>query len=329
MVRDSFHRMTLASHVFLMWLAFAKSNQSREAPKRVISVGDLHGDYNNTVVILSALGVIGVDGRWTGGDTVLVQTGDVVDRGPDSFKIYRLLHRLQDEAPSAGGRVILLLGNHELMNLAGDFRYVADADCEELGAFGCHKPKPGYKASFQSSGVLGQALLQRHQAAALVEDTPGSGNALLFVHAGILPEIAEGLGKIGSDAAKALNANVLNELHGRQSSLPTLLGDEGPFWSRRLALARDSSVCEDVRRSLKVFQARRMIVGHTPQTSGHVGVRCGGHLVLADTLISSAYTGVSHKSALVIPNLADGEVYATYPTEADLEKNLMPKFHVL
>ena len=55
---------------------------------------------------------------------ILVQTGDVTDRGPDSLKIIRDLQRLQREAARAGGRVVVLVGNHEAMNVTGDLRYV-------------------------------------------------------------------------------------------------------------------------------------------------------------------------------------------------------------
>jgi hypothetical protein len=61
-----------------------------------------------------------------------VQTGDVLDRGPDSRKVLDLLRRLEGEAARAGGRVYALLGNHELMRLIFDWRYVSP---EEIAAF--------------------------------------------------------------------------------------------------------------------------------------------------------------------------------------------------
>merc|ERR1719253_98135 len=60
-------------------------------------------------------------GAWTGGGSVLIQTGDVADRGPQELDVYKALFRLQDEAPASGGKVIILLGNHELLNLQGDY----------------------------------------------------------------------------------------------------------------------------------------------------------------------------------------------------------------
>ncbi len=95
---------------------------------RIVAVGDLHGDFSAWRDIARAARLVDDKGRWIGGDAVLVQTGDAVDRGPDSLKIIQDLMRLQDEAPRAHGQVIALVGNHEAMNLTGDLRYVSAAD---------------------------------------------------------------------------------------------------------------------------------------------------------------------------------------------------------
>ena len=62
---------------------------------RIIAVGDLHGDFAAWRDIARAAGLVDTDGNWAGKDTVLVQTGDAVDRGPDSLKIIDDLMRLQ------------------------------------------------------------------------------------------------------------------------------------------------------------------------------------------------------------------------------------------
>lgn len=95
---------------------------------RIVAVGDLHGDYDAWRDIARAAGLIDDKGRWSGGKTVLVQTGDVVDRGPQSLKIIEDLMRLQREAKASGGQVIALVGNHEAMNMTDDLRYVTPAD---------------------------------------------------------------------------------------------------------------------------------------------------------------------------------------------------------
>jgi hypothetical protein len=100
------------------------AGMSQPAPSRIIAIGDLHGDHDAWRAISQAAGLVDTKGKWTGGNTTLVQMGDIVDRGPDSLKIIRDLMKLQREAPKRGGKVIVLLGNHEAMMMTGDLRYV-------------------------------------------------------------------------------------------------------------------------------------------------------------------------------------------------------------
>jgi hypothetical protein len=100
--------------------------------ERIVAVGDVHGAHDNFIAILRAAALIDRRDRWSGGRSVLVQTGDVLDRGPASRRSVDLLRRLEREARNAGGQVIALAGNHEFMRLVGDWRYVSP---EELSAF--------------------------------------------------------------------------------------------------------------------------------------------------------------------------------------------------
>jgi hypothetical protein len=100
--------------------------------ERVVVVPDVHGAYSAFVRLLQAADVIDGELRWTGGATHLVSLGDLLDRGPESRATMDLLMRLQGEAPGAGGRVHVVAGNHELMNLIGDLRYVSE---QEYAAF--------------------------------------------------------------------------------------------------------------------------------------------------------------------------------------------------
>ena len=94
---------------------------------RVVAVGDVHGAYERFTALLQRTGLIDASARWTGRDTVFVQTGDVVDRGARTRECLDLLMDLQRQAPRAGGKVITLVGNHEVMNVIGDLRYVTPA----------------------------------------------------------------------------------------------------------------------------------------------------------------------------------------------------------
>ncbi len=91
---------------------------------RIVAVADVHGSLESLTTILRRAGLIDASGRWTGGRTTLVQTGDVTDRGADVRRVLDLLMALEGQARKSGGRVVPLLGNHEVMNILGDTRDV-------------------------------------------------------------------------------------------------------------------------------------------------------------------------------------------------------------
>ena len=98
--------------------------------ERVVAISDIHGAYGPMVATLQNSGVLDDDLSWSGENTHLVIVGDILDRGPESRAAMDLLMRIEDEAALAGGKVHVLIGNHEAMNLIGDLRYVAKAEYE-------------------------------------------------------------------------------------------------------------------------------------------------------------------------------------------------------
>jgi hypothetical protein len=100
-----------------------------QEPRRLLAIGDIHGAYDELVAILKRARLVDEQLRWSGGRAILVQTGDYTDRGTDVRKVMDLLMRLEREARAAGGQVLTLLGNHEVMNLIGDWRDVTPEIC--------------------------------------------------------------------------------------------------------------------------------------------------------------------------------------------------------
>ncbi|KAL2899251.1 Shewanella-like protein phosphatase 1 [Bienertia sinuspersici] len=100
-------------------------------------VGDVHGDLSKARWALNLAGVLSSDGRdlWTGGETVLVQLGDILDRGEDEIAILSLLRSLDMQARLQGGAVFQVNGNHETMNVEGDYRYVDSGAFDECTDF--------------------------------------------------------------------------------------------------------------------------------------------------------------------------------------------------
>ncbi len=98
--------------------------------ERIAVFGDVHGAYDDLIALLEQGELVDKQLRWVGGRTHLVSLGDLLDRGPESRRVMDLLMRLQGEAGQAGGSVHVLLGNHEIMNLTGDLRYVSPEEYE-------------------------------------------------------------------------------------------------------------------------------------------------------------------------------------------------------
>jgi len=113
---------------------------------RIVAVADIHGAHDAFVSVLQSTALVDEELRWSGADAHLVIVGDVLDRGPDSRRAMDLIMRLQSEAQEAGGRVHLVLGNHELMNLTGDLRYVS---ASEYAAFAAEESPEQRESAFQ------------------------------------------------------------------------------------------------------------------------------------------------------------------------------------
>lgn len=102
--------------------------------ERVIAISDIHGAHAAFVETLQAAGLVDASLQWSGGRAHLVIVGDILDRGDHSRASMDLLMQLEPQAGAAGGRVHVVLGNHELMNLVGDLRYVAKGEFEAFAA---------------------------------------------------------------------------------------------------------------------------------------------------------------------------------------------------
>lgn len=113
--------------VLLSGVPAPRSIAQSGAPPRVVAVGDIHGDFDAFRGILEHAGILDPAGRWIAGNTTLVQLGDLTDRGPNVRAVMDLLIDLEEQATAAGGRVEVLLGNHEVVNLVGEHRDVTPA----------------------------------------------------------------------------------------------------------------------------------------------------------------------------------------------------------
>jgi hypothetical protein len=232
--------------VALAWAGPART--PAEQSEAVVAIGDVHGDFDDFVAILQRTGLIDAQHHWTGNKATLVQVGDLLDRGPKPREVMDLLMTLEKEAPKAGGRVVSLLGNHEMMNLMGDLRYVttenyasfADSNSEERRRSAYQQyvkwrsshvpliaelPQPmelteaewmarhpagfiEHREAFSANGSYGKWLRQ-HSAVAKIGD-------VIFLHGGIHPNVAH----LELDT---INAHIRDEIKAFDSAKQDLL----------------------------------------------------------------------------------------------------------
>jgi hypothetical protein len=240
---------------------------------------------DNAVATLKLAGLVDANGTWSGENTILVQTGDTTDRGPDSAQILDLLKRLTQEASAAGGRVVPLLGNHEVMNLHGDWRYVDPGDVAHFGG------EAQRKAAFAENGTYGSWLRTLDVAQVVGES--------VFAHGGITPHYA-------SLGIEGINARA----HGSWNSADAaIFGSDGPLWFRGYVQDEEGVACPSLKTALDALGVKRMVVGHTTRRDGKIQARCGGALVVIDIGIADGYGG--HLGALEI---IGGDARALYPS---------------
>ncbi len=278
--------------------------------ERVVAVGDVHGAYDGFVDTLRAAEVVDARARWAGGRAILVQTGDVLDRGSDSRKILDLLRRLEREAIDDGGRVYVLLGNHELMRLVLDWRYVSAEEfaafrtfnssalreraytnvSEEVARLAREEDRPHNRAEFRERFMAAVPLgyIEMRQAFAATGDYGEwlrehyaviKINGIVFVHGGM------------TAATAALGCEGINDAVRRDVTVPdptaeqlrAILSPDGPLWYRGLAREPDPEFAPAVTNILGALGARAIVVGHTPSSSLRIETRFGSRVIQIDT----------------------------------------------
>ncbi len=255
-------------------------------PDRIVAIGDLHGDLAAARAALRLAGAIDGRDRWIGGDLVVVQTGDILDRGDNEQEILELFERLRREARTQGGAVYTLNGNHELMNSYLDFRYVTELgfrDFEKMGVVdpgdsvvAVLEPHEQYRgALFRPGGPMALELAE-HPTALVIGPN-------VFVHGGILPFHAE----MGLDS---LNTQVKRWLRNEIPQPEWIRGDLSPIWTRVFSAQPDQTACDTLDMVLTALGVERMVVGHTVQPTG-ITAYCGGRVWCVDVGMAAHYQG--------------------------------------
>ena len=247
---------------------------------RTVVIGDIHGDLKRFKQILIHAKIINDDLEWTAQppDTIVVQLGDQVDsanRAPeisdwevlDDTQMLHFTNSLANIAKAKGGNVISLIGNHELMNVIGNFTYVSP-----------QSNFPGRHKHFEPNGILSSILANRPLVVKI--------GSLFFCHAGITKkhiDILEAHNKpvwyINNVWKKYMSTGSIN-LEDKDIFDNIILGPEGIMWTRNI----DNE--EDAEYVLQKIDCQCVFVGHTP-VENVLSVK--DRLFLVDTGISRAF----------------------------------------
>jgi len=258
-----------------------------EAP-RLVALGDVHGNLPATRKALQMAGAIDAAGNWAGGELVLVQVGDQLDRGSDERQLLDWFKRLGDQAEAAGGAFHVLNGNHEAMNVAGDYHSVTPSGLlafagflprtEDTAAVFSHRIVAHGRAAAFMPGCQYARLLAEHNAIIVVGTT-------LFVHGGLLPQHVDyGIGRINSEIRRWMSG-------GEKTPPRSVYTKDSPLWTRYYSASQPTQeVCSTLARVLSAVGATRMVVGHTIQEHG-INSACDGRLYRIDVGVSGTFGG--------------------------------------
>jgi len=310
--------------------AASESSCAIDGVERVVAVGDVHGAADRMLDILRTAGVLDAQDHWSGGHAHLVQLGDVVDRGPDSRRALDILKRLEGEAQAAGGQIHILLGNHEIARMLGDFRLTVPG---EYQAFATAESEALRKRVIDAAKVDDKTKEQLLKETPLGEiemriafgpngdygkwlrtlDSVVKINGVLFVHGGISPAVAAiSCDEINSRIRRELTVDFDKTIAAPLMSLAAR--EDSPGWYRGLAQEPDS-FAPQVDDILAKQSARMIVVAHTVTPDARVRVRFGGKVIEIDTGMQPAYVPAGHASAL---DFRDGQITAIYQDRRDV-----------
>jgi len=269
-----------------------------------------------------------------------VQTGDIIDRGDDTIRLFSYMDKLRDQALAVGGMVLSHLGNHEWMNVIGDWRYVYPSEIKTFGSVAA-------RGKMITTGKIGKSWAANYTTTSRLPLHPSLGppntdydssfysplshSALSFVHGGLAPTYPDltpypsRINDISSSLLRKLQTREFPPVHppNPYPGLPKtatededrLYGGDGPLWYRGWALDQDEGIegglCDRADSVMKNIGVRRLIIGHTPDFEKIVS-RCGGKVIIIDTGISHAYGGVLSALSITysltpLPLSEDGE----------------------
>ncbi|ACA85666.1 metallophosphoesterase [Shewanella woodyi] len=219
--------------------------------KKIVALSDVHGQYDVLIHLLKKQKIIDQNSDWAFGDGHMVMTGDMFDRGHLINEVLWFMYKLDRQASKAGGKLHLLMGNHEQMVMRGDLRYVNERyqTTEKL-------LNRTYDELYDNSSEIGQWLRSKNTLVKI--------NDSLFLHGGISNEwIERGLNLKKANRLYRANVDKSKEEIRQDPLLNFLFFGNGPTWFR--GYFKPDFDENELDKILAYFQVKRVVVGHTSQ----------------------------------------------------------------
>jgi hypothetical protein len=218
-------------------------------PDKLLAISDIEGNFSAFRKLLQAGGVIDKDFNWTFGEGRLVLIGDFVDRGEQVTEVLWLIYALEEMAKAAGGYVHFILGNHEVMNLSGDLRYVHHKYRKNQSLL-----KEKFEMLYGKNSELGRWLLSKN----IVEKI---GN-ILFAHGGISADVNR-LNATLSSINNMARPYYTDSSFDYPAPVNILFDETGPLWFRGYYAGKKRAGMQTVDSSLSIFNVRYITTGHS------------------------------------------------------------------
>ena len=236
-------------HVELKKKLKAENSRFRRV-KKLFVLSDIEGNFAAFRKLLQAGNVIDDDFNWKFGNGHLVLVGDFFDRGQQVTEVLWFIYYLEEKARAQGGYVHFILGNHEIMNLSNDLRYVNPKYLENAKLL-----KQNYLSLYDVNSELGRWLRTKN----VIEKI---GN-ILCIHGGISAEI--NIMNLSVDGINTLARRHYDDTASgyRDARTAVIFSDLGPFWYRGYYEKSNRNIPRQIDSTLAQFGVNRIITGHT------------------------------------------------------------------
>lgn len=275
---------------------------------RILVIGDVHGDISRLMNILYKLNIISHDMKWIAepANTIVIQLGDQIDSlnraNPNQWEVLPDIEvmlemdKLDKIARAGGGRILSILGNHEIMNFIGEFAYVSEKSKE---TYDIEKRRKLFAPGNKLSAILAKRNI-------IIKIGP-----YLFCHGGLLPHHLD----LVNNNLHIFNENVRKILmtpdptqEDKQLFYMSSIEPNSILWTRQyfeLGFTNEDLLNNIIDNVLERTESRAIFVGHN--TVAKITPVANTRVFLTDAALSRSYGNEQYQVLEILTDLQTNE----------------------